>query len=371
MIWINGVRKTVHDVATIPEAASWAEDEVVRDYLSEDELKQHTQGTTDHIGTLPIDGTWVRFRSTAMNLIAEQHNHISFRYLAQQLGITTFIDESLIAENLADGSELRTAYTREIAGYLEAIGLTVDPSEVHKFGAESVFPKIGTPLPVLGDLLKAPASLSALRTGNYFGVVARYALTMAWGYAKDIVASRQSVDIKGIPNSVVEWEDGVRKVASGHLDELEDFITGIPVGAHLGDHLADGDPRIPALREFCSAVVDALSVRAVNDVRLGLQARVALKQPTQRTASTLTRLFTDWRNAHLAANLSIAFRQGNVRYATMGARHVADLTRMKMVPAGVAVYDLRPAGAEELGSLGTATTLQSMIDHTAELRRKA
>ncbi|WP_189538303.1 hypothetical protein [Streptomyces roseolilacinus] len=362
---------TVHDVVTIPGAGSWAKDEVVRDYLSEDELKHHLQRTTDHIGTIPEDGTWVRFQPTGLNLIAEQHNHLRLEYLVRLLGITSFIDESLISENLADNSELRAAYSREIAGHFEGLGLRVPPGEVHKFGAESVFPKIGAPLPVLDDLLKDTASLPELRTGgNYIGITARYALALAWGYAKDIVAGRQSVVIKDLPKPVTDAEAEVKGVALAHWDVLENLITGIPVGAYLGDHLADDDARIPALREFCAAVVNALSVRAVNDVRLSLTARQDLKQPSARNKTTLSRLFLAWRDAHLANNLLIAFRN-RVRYAGMGAHHVATLISKKLVPADVAVYDLRPADAEELASLHTATTLQSMIEHTATLRSMA
>lgn len=372
MIWLDGRFLDAFDVLQIRGAHNWDGDDTVREYVSKEELIEHAGRRADHLGSVSgvhAHGTWLRFSAAGTNLIAEQHDHVRLIDILSDLGTLSFADETMYREEFTAGSHVRELYLPEARAVLSDGGINPDRPEYGVYGLEAFHPKIAAPLPLLVPLLDgthSPASLVPI------GVVAGYVLRYLWAYAKDITAGTDPVQAaSGYPATpaILTAERRLAAVAGSQAPLLSSLIDPLRPGGTIATEIHDHDPRLPALRSFINAAIDLMFVRAAADTRLGEAARKQLGDAPRRTPGEQAKVFALWRDLHFERTVADAAAR-HVRYLCLGARHIARLIRLKKVPDGVHIYDLRPAGAPAIAELQNAQvgTLTAMTARTREIR---
>jgi hypothetical protein len=361
------IKKT--DGMAVGAVGAMVTDNLVRSYVSRDELLQHAFGQTDHLGNLD-DGTWVRFSPTGLNVLGEMHTNVSLRQVTGAVGTTNFIDERLSNDKLAPGSKVKTAYEAENADSFKEFGVE-GKADKQPFGAESLFPKIGfifslmlprldTANPTRMDKLTHRGDAEDQRwfgaNGGYDGQPAQRYLKIAWAYAQDIkaqVATMQAIR-HGLPPALTRLAAEVKRVEP----QLGGFIPGLPIDGFLGDELEKREnwQRWKPLASFCRAVIDAMVERAIDDPSSRLNDQDKARFARGASDQDKQDMFVNWRNFNFEDSLQDAARRG-VRYAGMGANHLAKLRGR--LPPGSHPFDM------------DGPDLQRFKDETRRLRKLA
>jgi hypothetical protein len=104
MLWVDGHKIGKLDVPIEAAAAKpYAEDDVVRDLRTWEEALAFAANTTDYIGNLagPVAiGTWVRYDTTDLNIIGENHTYVTLDQITTAVGTQNFIYERFGADAL-------------------------------------------------------------------------------------------------------------------------------------------------------------------------------------------------------------------------------------------------------------------------------
>ncbi|HEY1177219.1 MAG TPA: hypothetical protein VGF17_13770 [Phytomonospora sp.] len=351
MIWIKE-RRVMSAAELVPgapaELAQWIDDDTVRVYDDWLEAVNHFDGDTDHVGNLPDDGpapgTWLRFDTEGLNILGEDHEYlIAETVVTQVVGSRSFVFEGFVTDVLAPGSHLHDLYYGDMIGEeaLDGLGeyLGEKVEDVTRFGVDSMYARIGFDLAFIEPYLKGEAPMAGLRAGSYRGQPLLDGLRLAWAFAKDI-ASKD-------PMTMTAGETGVAGLVvtdASATAELDTFITGLEQGTHLGDSLAGaGKPLMPGLRKLTENVVYVLLERVATAPVISEDDKTALLAMKRLTSADQRALFMEWRNRHMAGNVAAAAGRG-VRYAGIGADHLAYLVRRNLLPVGSHAYDITQAG---------------------------
>ena len=305
-----------------PEMKTMVSDNLVRNYESKDEFKNHAAGKTDYLGNLAGTakaGTWLRFHPTGMNILGEYHNLVTLFDVAPAVGSKNFVYEIYSADVLSSGSAMKTAYEKEVEPESKKFGIEKEPDK-QKFGAESLFPKMGVSLISLRPYFEKIKPIADLKTGHYSGQVDQRYLKIAWGYSKDVAAS--AVKWPNLLPPQMQWLASVYNSVEAKLDT---FITSLPVEGYLGDELdKPGNEKLfLPLAEFARAFIDAMVEMAAlaKSSRLSAAERQKLLTGTGLDDEKKRELFEDWRNYNFEDNVKNAAKRG-VRYAGMGQFHL-------------------------------------------------
>jgi len=313
-------------------------DDVVRAYHSKDELRDHAAGATDYLGNLD-DGTWLRFHPRGLNVLGENHTLVTLADVVRAVGSKSFITERFATDDLADGSQLKAEYEGENTDRFKQMGIDGEPDK-KKFGAESLFPKIGYALAGAIQYFDGTKPIEDITAKQgYSGKPVQRYLKLGWAHAKDLKAqvAQQLKAKQDVPATLVE----LCKVVTALEPTLDPFITGLVPEGFLGDAIvAANDPDLlPRLLRISRAIVDAMFERALSDPT----ARVDDKRKQELGASPSTedkfKVFAQWRDFNFEDSVARAAADG-VRYAGMGAGHLYNLQDAKALPKGSHAYDM-------------------------------
>ncbi|ROT29441.1 DUF4157 domain-containing protein [Micromonospora sp. HM5-17] len=348
-VWVGNRRIRSDDpiVANNDNMKRLVEDQLVHDYLSENEFADHAAGNTDHIGNLSgfSQGTWVRFEPSGTNVIGETHTEVTLRDVLTAVRSSSFRYEAFSVDELPPNSKMSEAYeasTQELFNQMPTGGVT----DKREFAADSLFPKTGETLAVLKKLL-ADGQLDALGDGRYFGKTASRYLKIAWGYGKDVEAEASTFD--RFQRVAKAKETALAESVTKTKSRLDGFITSLAYDSYLGDAInALGDPDSAArrdiladLQQFCQAFIDAALARPRTD--LPVAGRMKVEAMARKPGSDPEKVFLKWRDLHFAEAVAKAVRDG-VRYVGMGQDHLTELETKRRLPAGSRAYYLGSTG---------------------------
>ena len=301
-------------------------DTVVRDYKDKDEFKAHAAKSTDYLGNL-ADGTWLRFSPTGINLVGENHTLVTLDQVCPAVNSKSFIYEPFSSDAMANGSEMKKVYETENADRFKTFGVDKE-NDKQKYGAESLYPKMGFGMVLAIPYFNGSESLDGLKKASYVGQPIQRYLKIAWGFSKD---NKAEILAKESKNEAVN--PGAKKLATCHAKHegtLDAFISPLAVDGYLGDELdKNGNSKhLPALLEFAQVFVDAMVEMAVNDPssRLKGQEKQDFKDG-KGDNDDKEAMFAKWRDYKFEDNVALA-TQNNVRYAGMGQNHLKHLVKL-------------------------------------------
>lgn len=346
-MWVGGRQVRVGDALTEARAAAFVTDAVVRDFTGWPEVTAYIDRTSDHVGTLPgpnCGGAWIRFAHDAhMNILGENHDYVDFEQVGPAVRATSFTYEPFSTDTLAAGTELRRVYLDENRQRLNLFGIAGAPN-LAPYGGESLYPKIADTTADLIPYFAGTSPMAVQRPPNYDGIPNQRYLRMAWAHAHDLAA--------GHPATAAET--AVVREYNTHLALLGGWFNGLAVDGYLGVALqGHGDFLLP-LRDFCLAYSTLMVERARADNDIDPAHLNLLQGMPHATPAQMLKLFGRWRNYHFAAAV-IRASAAHVRYAAMGAYHMAWLRKKNLTPAGAHEYDLcPPAGYADRAAAATA-----------------
>ncbi|MGH9969845.1 MAG: DUF4157 domain-containing protein [Pyrinomonadaceae bacterium] len=303
---------------------NWVSDSVVRNYTDVAEFKDHTEKKTDYLGNLK-DGTWMRFSPTGINLLGENHTKVTLQQVVPAIGTTNFIRERFSSDVLTAGSELEKAYERENIEEFKKMGIEKEKDKA-KFGAESLFPKIGFGLTEALPYLEGREPMSDLDKTGYLGKPVQRYLKLAWAHSKD---NKVTVDKKlKAKEAVPPKMEALATVHGSVAGKLDKFITSLSVDGFLGDELGKkkNAALLAPLAEFAKAFTDAMVELAATEKssRLSAAERKRLSSAKSISEADKKKLFSEWRDFLFEDNVKAATARG-VRYAGMGQAHLDHL----------------------------------------------
>jgi hypothetical protein len=318
--------------------AAFVADTVVRDYKSRDEMTDHAAGSTDYIGNL-ADGTWLRFQPKGLNVLGEMHTLVTLSDVMKAVGSTSFISERFTTDDLAAGSQLKTEYDSAANDKYKEMGVDGDPDK-KKYGAESLFPKIGFALSGARPFFDGTKPIEDLSTKEgYAGKPVQRYLKLGWAHAKDLRAQvTQQLRAKQTVSAPLIT---LCKTVAALEPKLDAFITGLPNDGFLGDAvIAAADPDLLAeLLQLSDAIIDAMFERALSDPTARLDDKRKQELGSSPSSDDKFKVFADWRNFNFEDSVKKAAADG-VRYAGMGAGHLYYLQATKTLPPGSHDYDM-------------------------------
>lgn len=296
-------------------------DSHIRNYKDLDEFKRHARKETDYLGNLR-DGTWVRFSPDGINLLGEEHDKVTLDQVLPAVGSKSFIYELATTDLLVEGSHTKAAYKAENKGRFKNFGIK-GRKDKWRFGAESLFPKMGNAL-ILGLDNFSSEGIVNLNSANYTGQPVQRYLKIAWACSKDIqrfVEEQKKSKQKVWPKFVKQAE-----VHTSLENQLDKFITGLKPDGWLGDALRDpkdASRLLPLLTQFAESFTEAMVEMAVYDSssRLTHEERRHLSDTEQVDREKKRTLFKNWRNFKFEDNVKAAALR-HVRYAGMGQNHL-------------------------------------------------
>jgi len=326
-----------------PKEKSMAADNVIRDYESPEELKSHSIGGTDYLGNLK-DGTWVRFSSTGINLLGEDHTAVNFLEVGPAVGAKSFIYEPLASDDMAGAPELKKVYEAESLERFKTLGIDKEEDK-KKYGAESLFPKIGYAFTRALSYLKDTQNAKKLRTGkDYIGQPIQRYLKIAWGHSKDNLAEVKAKELlhEAVPPMRVALALAHEKLAA----DLDPLIVPLPLEGYIGDVLGNqaNAKFLEPVNTFIRAYLDALEELAKKEKRLDAEPQkekndddndddnqryVDSDDEDDEPEDPREKMFSAWRDLSFADNVARAKKQG-VRYAGMGQFHLDELKKKKL-----------------------------------------
>jgi hypothetical protein len=271
-----------------------------------------------------------------------------------------------------------------------------EQGDIQKFGAESIFPKLGYAFTLMPPLLD-PNNLGPLK--NYTGVFTQHALKIGWAYARDV---HVHVNRRSNQNPLVRAAGrlSARRRAEDQLAAtyakqrlLADFVAGLKPEEKLGSSLDEwmaAHPRdigrlFGILRGFARDIVAVLREKVSDDPAVGLVDRMNLGLKRQDEAK-----FAHWRDVNFRESVRAAQRRG-IRYAGMGSRHSEFVRRILGEQPGLHYYALngadyrrdlaltnkrteelrRAAAGRGFGSGAGRGRAPSVLDEVVELRRSS
>ena len=320
------------------KVGEFVKDEIVRSYKTKDELADHAAGSTDYLGNLD-DGTWLRFHAKGLNVLGENHTLVTLTDVLRAVGSTSFITERFATDDLADGSQLKTEYESEAADRFQQMGIDKEPDK-KKYGAESLFPKIGYAMADAIPYFDGTKPIEDLTTKEgYSGKPLQRYLKLGWAHAKDLEAEVAAK--KKAKQTVSAAKDKLCKVVVELTPTLDGFITGLPHEGFLGDAVvaAKDDKLLPRLLKLANAIVDVMFERALDDPSSGLDDKRKKELGSSPSTADKFGVFADWRDHNFAESVKKAAADG-VRYAGMGAGHLYALQAAKALPKGSHDYDM-------------------------------
>ncbi|HEX3766025.1 MAG TPA: DUF4157 domain-containing protein [Kofleriaceae bacterium] len=343
--FLNGKQIPRTDPAVTGAMVDLVTDEVVRDYQTMEEFRNHAAGKTDYLGTLPGDNNvWLRFSPTGLNVLGEMHETASaLEFVLPAVGSKSFISEAISNQAPAAGSQLEASYDAEHADRFQQFGI-VKENDKTRFGAEPLIPKIGygmtAVLPYLnlgtgtGDKDK---NVHQLTKGNYGGEIYQTLLKEAWAWGKDTAVSVAAMHVAFAP--VPPKLDALAQVVSSLQSVLDPFLAALPTSGFLGDSLAlpQNAPLLLPVTKFVRAAIEAAVEQAATDPASRLTARQKKQLTGAKTDDARLEGFTEWRNIEIAASVKDAAARG-VRYAGMGWAHMHHLE--KSPPASTHIFDM-------------------------------
>jgi len=299
-------------------------DSTVRNYLSTDEFKKHSQKQTDYLGNLN-DGTWLRFSPTGINLLGERHDRVTLEESAVAVGSKSFIYEPFSSDKMTPGSNFEGAYEKENSERFKRMGVDKEKDK-QQFGEESLLPKMGYGLATLQPFFDGTFPISGLKPGGYIGQPTQRYLKIAWGWSKD-----NKLDVENKLKAGTSVPPKYKKLADVHAlveGKLDKFITSLVVDGYLGDELEKkvNLPLLPLLADFGRAFTEAMmrSAAGASSSRLSTGARLALTGSSVTSEKDKMAMFTQWRDFLFEDNVAAATKRG-VRYAGMGQAHLDHL----------------------------------------------
>jgi hypothetical protein len=322
--FVNEKQVAKSEKGLTPEMQGMVSDARVRNYTGVDEFKKHAGKQTDYLGNL-ADGTWMRFSPTGINLLGENHTAVSLEKVLPAVGSTNFIYEPFSSDVMKAGSNIKSAYEGENLGRFKTFGVEKEKDK-QKFGAESLFPKIGFALTLARPYFEGKARMIALDPDGYLGQPLQRYLKIAWGYSKDnqLVVAQKRKAKENIPPKL----DALATVHASVQGKLDKFITSLVVDGHLETELdkkANAGLFAP-IAMFASAFTEVLVEMAATEKssRLSNAERKTLSEATSTSRDDKISLFSRWRNFLFEDNVKAATKRG-VRYAGMGQSHLDHL----------------------------------------------
>jgi hypothetical protein len=304
---------------------AWASDGVVRDYKSLAEFKAHTEGRTDHLGTLSNEdssGTWMRLPASGTVILGENHTLTTAGDVEKAVGSRSFTHEMLPLDDLASKPATFAAYTRMYTTLLDGIGVARVPDEIREHGGESLYPKMGWAAERIHGSLERYDFATALDSTQHVGKSLQRLLNVAWAYAKEV----RSGTFNFVPGRATsEQKLDLMAAAVLYRPELEEFISTLAPDGHLGDSLVAYRTAVghqsfdqvfkPALSKFLEVFSAAMLDRLGKDSILSRQDRLEILSNESRE----TQLWT-WRDISMLRQAERA-RKSNIRYLGMGFEH--------------------------------------------------
>ncbi|HEX3045641.1 MAG TPA: hypothetical protein VHY08_12855 [Bacillota bacterium] len=355
--FINEQQVTTVDPSWSPEMKSMVADSLIRNYVSEDEFKNHAAKNTDYLGNVPATakasvGTWLRFSPTGINILGERHTEVQLHDVIPAVGTKSFIDEQLSSDVMADSSSMKKAYLEENEPAFKRFGIEKELDK-RKFGAESLLAKMGFGLIMAMPYFQKKESIDDLKSkpGYYSGQPVQRYLKIAWGYSKDnlitvaylnsVIASLPSLSgivLKGVLLPFFMLATIHQLVAA----QLDPFITSLAPEGYLGDTLGlPGnaglfDPLAKFARAFTEVIVEIAALDPSS--RLSDPERKKLLFGPSISETEKMKLFSDWREYSIEDNVKAAAQRG-VRYAGMGRNHMMYLITAGL-PTNAHTYDM-------------------------------
>ncbi|HAS40265.1 MAG TPA: hypothetical protein DCS93_07290 [Microscillaceae bacterium] len=357
--FINKNQVTASEADFSAEMNTMMKDDLVRNYISKDEFKEHAAGNTDYLGNLNArkPGLWLRFNNAGMNILGENHTKVTLEQVMPAVGSTSFIYEPFSADDLSNLPNTKSSYETENSDRFTSMGIQEEDNK-QKYGGESLFPKIGYAMVLALPYFKKQKAMSQLESNGYVGQPIQRYLKISWAYAKDLSTKQK------VPQVLRPKEAILANAYDAHTALLNDFITELQVDGFLGDALkgADNDKYYAPLAEVCEAIITAMLDMADNNQDILDQSakdKLTVAQGNGATAQQQRGFFGDWRNLYFKKITDDAAAQG-VRYAGMGNNHL-DYLGAKGMPANSTGFDMTDAGIE----------MQSFESLTQELKNKA
>jgi hypothetical protein len=325
--FVNEKQITKSEKGFTAEMQGMISDSKVRNYTGVDEFKKHAGKQTDYLGNL-ADGTWMRFSPTGINLLGENHTKVSLEKVLPAVGSKNFIYEPFSSDVMKAGSNIKSAYEGENQELFKTFGVE-NEKDKQKFGAESLFPKMGFALTLAIPYFEGKQPMSDLDKTGYVGQPIQRYLKIAWAYSKDsqsVVAQKRKAKEKIPPK--LEALAAVHTSAQGKLDK---FITSLVPNGFIGDELAKkGNASLLApLAEFAKAFTEVMVEMAATEKssRLSDAERKKLSAAKSTSEADKNSLFTKWRDFLFEDNVKAATKRG-VRYAGMGQNHLDHLVKI-------------------------------------------
>jgi hypothetical protein len=328
--WVANQRVRPDDPGLNRSMKRLAKDKLVHDYVDGAEFAKHAAGDTDYLGNLPgptSTGTWVRFETTGTNLLGENHTLVTLEHVIKAVGSKSFIYEPFSVDVMPVHSAMMTAYRKENRDRFKRFGVK-GVADKRQFGQESLFPKMGFALNLLVREVTGPDDLDKVKRGAYTGQPVQRYLKIAWAHAKD--AADEVQRLKGPKPAPLE---ALAAAFTTTRDELNAFITRLPVDGYLGDALdtPKGRRLLPTLLEFSHRFVEAMLDHVTTDQRLTGAERETLANMPRERGGEKEAIFSLSRNLHFSHAVRDAVGRG-VRYAGMGRLHLDYLTREGLPP---------------------------------------
>jgi hypothetical protein len=301
-----------------PEMRVFVADKIIRNYTGLDEL---------NLGNL-ADGTWMRFSDTGINLLGENHTHVTLEQVVPAVGSKSFIYEQFSSDVMTPGSKLQQAYERENQELYKQFGVDKEKDK-QPFGAESLFPKMGFGLTLAIPYFEGKLPMSQLGMTGYVGQPVQRYLKIAWGHSKD---NKQAVELKKkTKEKVPPRAEALATVHASVEGKLDKFILSLVVDGFIGDELVKKENAglLAPLAEFTRAFTEAMVEMATTDKssRLSDSERKAFSGAKSTGEKDKMNLFSNWRNFRFEDNVNAAAKNG-VRYAGMGQAHLDYLLRV-------------------------------------------
>ncbi|MFF5218385.1 DUF4157 domain-containing protein [Micromonospora sp. NPDC000442] len=346
--WVDGTRVDPDEAGLNPQMRALASDELVHRYEDLDEFRDHAAGRSDYIGNLPADSTspntWVRFRPPGTtNLIGEDHTKVTLDEILRAvgaLGSKSFKYEPFAVDKLRSGSAMKAAYKKENTLRFAQFGIEGE-SDKRRFGAESLYPKMGDALTGLLPYLNGVGRIDELKSdsGEYAGQPYQRYLKIAWGYGLDVVNEPTLIGLAKSKESR-DATKALKAAIEPNRDKLDQFINQLTVDGYLGDALSSpaGQDVLPALRQFCAELVKVLLLRVNTDEKLEKDEKEDLAGMSTASTAEQGKLFAEWRDLHFLHAVQEAVRSG-VRYVGMGRDHLDYMIPARR-PDGTSAYDM-------------------------------
>lgn len=342
-----------------------ADDQLVHDYETMEEFKDHAEGKTEYLGNLKhAANTWVRFSSTGTNVLGENHTETTLPDVLKAVGKASFIYEKFITESLDEKPKTKNAYQVGAGNVFEKFDLPRStPWTAH--GAESLYPKLGFSMALLLPYLREPDNLDELRSGEskeYLGIQMQTSLKIGWKYGKD---KRNQQEPKAPEGKLVElYKKGNDRKSYKPLEKnLNKFIEALPDGGSLGDAFRDKKTRekyAEPLKEYVTALINELQEQVAKDP-------LAPEDPGSKNLDGQESYFSRLRNRHLWNSTEKALGK-KVRYVGMGLDHAGLFEQSKNKKgSGLHFYDM--TSGTILGSRGNG--LREFMEFTKKRAEQA